>query len=132
MEWASLGREAYHSVMLDSVKVGDWLTLNVRGVRTLERVTRVSDVVLVSEHYKFTRSGLLWPARVPSITARPALQHEILSLDDMARFLRYILLSAMSGDGAVAARCDVPGPCNKLMSRRLRWARVKRDKAEPG
>jgi hypothetical protein len=65
------------TLMLDSVKVGDWLTLNVRGVRKLERVTRMSDVVVCTEHYKFTRSGLVWPAKVSSTTARPALPHEI-------------------------------------------------------
>lgn len=63
--------------ILKDVKVGDWLTLNVRGLHKLERVTRVSDVVVVTERYKFTRDGLVWPAKVSSTTARPALPHEI-------------------------------------------------------
>ena len=63
--------------MLDTVKVEDWVVLNVRGLYKLERVTRVSDVVVVTEHYKFTRGGLVWPAKVSSTTARPALPHEI-------------------------------------------------------
>ena len=63
--------------MLDTVKVEDWVALNVRGLYKLERVTRVSDVLVVTERYKFTKSSILWPSKVSSITARPALQHKV-------------------------------------------------------
>jgi hypothetical protein len=43
--------------MLDTVKVEDWVALNVRGLYKLERVTRVSDVLVVTERYNSLRAA---------------------------------------------------------------------------
>ncbi|WP_158749652.1 hypothetical protein [Acidobacterium sp. S8] len=63
--------------ILSDVKPGDWLTVNVRGVSKLEKVTSTSQVSVVTEHYRFAKSGIQWPAKTASISARPAMPAEI-------------------------------------------------------
>ena len=63
--------------MLDGVRIGDWLAINDRGSLRFERVIRISTVIVETERCKFTLQGVRWPSRKSSVTARPALAHEI-------------------------------------------------------
>ena len=67
------------SRILDDIKVGDWITINVSGKKTLERVKSVSSLFVCTDTYKFTRYGQTWPKPV-GIIARPASLAEIVKL----------------------------------------------------
>jgi hypothetical protein len=64
------------SRILDDIKVGDWITINVSGKMTLERVKSVSSLFVCTDTCKFTRYGQTWPKPGGAI-ARPASQVEI-------------------------------------------------------
>jgi hypothetical protein len=66
--------------VLDDIKVGDWLTINVRGKMRMERVQRVSGLFVCTDTYKFTRYGHTWP-KPGGTMARPASQVEIEQLE---------------------------------------------------
>ena len=67
------------SRILDDIKVGDWITINVSGKTTLERVKSVSSLFVCTDTYKFTRYGQTWPKPGGTI-ARPASLVEIEQL----------------------------------------------------
>ena len=69
------------SRVLDDVKVGDWLTINVSGKTKLERVKSVTSLFVWTDTYRFTRYGRTWPKPSGTI-ARPASSVEI---DRLAR-----------------------------------------------
>lgn len=62
---------------LEEAKVGDWLAIDVRGLKKLEQVTRVSPVVIQTGRYKFTLDGASWPSRKHDVTAKIATEDEI-------------------------------------------------------
>ena len=64
------------SRVLDEIKVGDWLTINVNGKTRLERVKSVSNLFVCTDTYRFTRYGQTWP-RPGGTIARPASSVEI-------------------------------------------------------
>jgi hypothetical protein len=67
------------SRILDDIKVGDWITINVSGKTTLERVKSVSSLFVCTDTYQFTRYGQTWPKPGRTI-ARPASPAEIEKL----------------------------------------------------
>ena len=46
--------------VLDEIKVGDWLTINVSGKTRMERVQSVTSLFVCTDTYKFTRYGHTW------------------------------------------------------------------------
>jgi hypothetical protein len=58
------------SRILDDIKVGDWITINVSGKTTLERVKSVSSLFVCTDTYKFTRYGQTWPKPGGTIAGR--------------------------------------------------------------
>ena len=62
--------------VLDEIKVGDWLTINVSGKTRMERVQSVTSLFVCTDTYKFTRCGHTWPKPGGTI-ARPASIAEI-------------------------------------------------------